>query len=213
MLNLAWGDEYISSRDENIHNYDIQNYNTENIKWGHRCDGNTDGACDSAFADGTSGTLYPQDLECQKVGGDYVNIIPVGGSKTSPQPIISCNYEAGTTGPDRGEAGDGSPKFKVSHCQRKICTYPNLRQPNGNGNLYDGYRYIGNRPGVINETGSESCTATDQMPALLQIVVLLRGNQRHVDQAVLIMQVLDGVEIQILLIMSLVMNMVEKVVI
>ena len=161
MLNLAWGDEYISSRDENIHNYDIQNYNTENIKWGHRCDGNTDGACDSAFADGTSGTLYPQDLECQKVGGDYVNIIPVGGSKTSPQPIISCNYEAGTTGPDRGEAGDGSPKFKVSHCQRKICTYPNLRQPNGNGNLYDGYRYIGNRPGVINESGSESCTATD----------------------------------------------------
>ena len=86
--------------------------------------------------------------------------IPVGGSSESPEAVISCNYAPGPPGSTAPLSGP--PKFKISHCQRKICKYPTqLHDGRLTGNQ-DGYRYIG-RGGL---GGSEpSCSdgiSTDQ---------------------------------------------------
>lgn len=175
---------------DDIFNYDIKNYSITgsaptstfdhtNIKWGSTCPepGNTDTSCGSPFAETTGGELHPQGVICRMstVGAEgagdpdeLTNVtLPVGGSKDDPEPLITCNYEAGSGNlPNMGDGVDVSvptdwikPKYKLSHCQRKICTYPNLREPSTGaipGNIYDGYRYIGSRPGNINEISQPS---------------------------------------------------------
>lgn len=201
-VNVSWASIDVN---EDIFNYDLKNYsnvgtdanstfNPLSIQWGHTC---TPGAlqndplCGNPYADNTEGELHPQGVRCRMsnegaaAGGGAGNpdeitnvVLPVGGSKDDPEPLITCNYEAGNDNlPNIGESASISdpntwtkPKYKLSHCQRKICTYPNLREPSGTGtgNIYDGYRYVGSRPGNINETSQPStCVPNDTVQASL----------------------------------------------